>query len=141
MKNERFSGLLMHPTSLPGPYGIGDFGSEAYRFTDFLAAASVKLWQVLPLGPTGYGNSPYSSRSTFAGNILLISLDLLAEDGLIDRKALQAYPDLSDTLRIKSSIGHLICRQYPKLALIAVFIGPQMNRICTSRPVAGTNLL
>ncbi len=95
MKNERFSGLLLHPTSLPGPYGIGDFGSEAYRFTDFLAAASVKLWQVLPLGPTGYGNSPYSSRSTFAGNILLISLDLLAEDGLIDRKALQAYPDLS----------------------------------------------
>jgi 4-alpha-glucanotransferase len=58
----RASGILLHPTSLPGRYGVGDLGREAYAFVDFLAAAGQTLWQVLPLGPTGYGNSPYQSR-------------------------------------------------------------------------------
>jgi len=80
----RSSGLLLHPTSLPGPYGIGDLGPEAIRWVDMLAAAKQSWWQVLPLGPTGYGDSPYQSYSAFAGNINLISPDLLIQDGLLD---------------------------------------------------------
>ncbi|MBI2761750.1 MAG: 4-alpha-glucanotransferase [Chloroflexi bacterium] len=80
---ERASGVLLHPTSLPGGHGIGDLGPEAYRFVDFLAAAGQRLWQIMPLGPPGYGESPYAARSAFAGNPLLISLDRLVEDGLL----------------------------------------------------------
>ena len=75
MRFPRSSGILLHPTSLPGPYGIGDLGAGARRFVDFLAAAGQKLWQVLPLGPTGYGDSPYQCFSARAGNPLLISLE------------------------------------------------------------------
>ena len=71
----RASGILLHPTSLPGRYGIGDLGPEAYRFADWLAAAGQRIWQVLPLGPVGYGESPYQLFSAFAGNPLLISPD------------------------------------------------------------------
>ncbi len=79
----RTSGILLHPTSLPGGHGIGDLGQSAYRFVDFLNAAGMGLWQVLPLGPTGAANSPYQSLSSFAGNPLLISLEaLVAEDVL-----------------------------------------------------------
>jgi len=84
MSFSRAAGILLHPTSLPSRGGIGDFGPEAYRFVDFLASARQGLWQVLPLGPLGYGNSPYSSTSAFAGNPLLISLDRLAERGWFD---------------------------------------------------------
>src|SRR5579863_4976835 len=80
----RASGILLHPTSLPSRGGIGDFGPAAYRFVDFLASACQGFWQVLPLGPLGYGNSPYSSTSAFAGNPLLISLERLAQHGWID---------------------------------------------------------
>ncbi len=80
----RAAGILLHPTSLPSRGGIGDFGPAAYQFADFLAAARQGVWQVLPLGPLGYGNSPYSSTSAFAGNPLLISLERLAEHGWID---------------------------------------------------------
>ena len=73
---------LLHPTSLPGRHGIGDLGSEAHAFVDFLAAAGQRWWQILPLGPTGYGNSPYQSHSSFAGNPLLIDLDNLVETGM-----------------------------------------------------------
>ena len=78
---DRAGGILLHPTSLPGPHGIGDLGSAAHRFVDFLAESGLRLWQVLPVGPTGYGDSPYASFSTFAGNPLLVSLERLAEDG------------------------------------------------------------
>ena len=64
----RHAGVLLHISSLPGPYGIGDMGPAAWSFADFLASARVSLWQILPLGPTGYGNSPYAARSSFAGN-------------------------------------------------------------------------
>jgi 4-alpha-glucanotransferase len=84
----RATGILLHPTSLPSCGGIGDFGPEAYAFVDFLAKARQGLWQVLPLGPLGYGNSPYSSTSAFAGNPLLISLDRLADHGWIERSRL-----------------------------------------------------
>ena len=76
----------MPMSSLPSPYGIGTMGKEALRFVDFLAAAGQKYWQLLPLGPTGYGDSPYSSYSTFAGNPYLIDLDLLIEEGLLTQK-------------------------------------------------------
>ncbi len=83
MKFERSSGILLHPTSLPSPYGIGDLGKEAYRWLDFLAETGCRLWQVLPLGPTGYGDSPYQCFSAFAGNPYLISPAALVEDGLL----------------------------------------------------------
>ena len=84
MSFPRAAGILLHPTSLPSRGGVGDFGPTAYQFVDFLATARQGLWQVLPLGPLGYGNSPYSSTSAFAGNPLLISLERLADHGWID---------------------------------------------------------
>lgn len=94
MSLPRTSGILLHPTSLPGPSGIGDLGPEAYRFADFLAATGQGLWQVLPLGPTGYGNSPYMAFSSFAGNPLLISLEQLAAEGLLDPAEIAVPPAL-----------------------------------------------
>jgi 4-alpha-glucanotransferase len=88
MKFPRAAGVLLHPTSLPGAHGIGELGSQALRFAGYLHAAGIKIWQVLPLNPTGYGDSPYQSLSAFAGNPLLISLEELAEDGLLDQNAL-----------------------------------------------------
>jgi 4-alpha-glucanotransferase len=88
----RESGLLLHPTSLPGAHGIGDLGAEARRFVDFLDSAGQRLWQILPLGPLGSGNSPYASPSAMAGNPLLISLDLLADEGLIPPSRLREVP-------------------------------------------------
>lgn len=84
MSFPRAAGILLHPTSLPSRFGIGDFGPAAYRFVDFLSSARQGLWQVLPLGPLGYGSSPYSCTSAFAGNPLLISLERIAERGWID---------------------------------------------------------
>jgi 4-alpha-glucanotransferase len=89
---DRASGILLHPTSFPARGGIGDFGPAAHEFVEFLAAARQRLWQILPLGPLGIGNSPYSALSAFAGNPLLISLDRLAERGWIDRARLDALP-------------------------------------------------
>jgi 4-alpha-glucanotransferase len=86
----RTSGILLHPTSLPGPFGVGDLGPAARRFVDFLVDAGQGLWQMLPLGPTGYGESPYQCLSAFAGSPLLISLELLVESGWLDEKALAA---------------------------------------------------
>jgi len=77
----RRSGLILHPTSLPGPYGIGDVGVEAYRFVDFLVAAGQTWWQTLPLNPTGFADSLYQGLSAFAGNPMLISPDRLIAAG------------------------------------------------------------
>ena len=93
---QRSSGILLHPTSLPGEFGIGELGQEARHFLDFLVAAGQSLWQVLPLGPTSFGDSPYQSFSAFAGNPLLISTAALLRDGLVaeaDVAALRALPD------------------------------------------------
>ena len=93
MKFERASGVLLHPTSLPGPYGIGDLGPSAFQFIDWLAESGCKLWQVLPLGPTGYGDSPYQCFSAFAGNPYLISPDYLLRDDLLHPDDLVDIPD------------------------------------------------
>src|SRR5579863_5881103 len=108
MKFPRSSGILLHPTSLPGRFGIGDLGPESYRFVDFLADAGQRIWQVLPLGPTGYGDSPYQLFSSFAGNPLLISLDRLADDDLLTQEELNQSPafpadhvDFGNVIRFK----------------------------------------
>ena len=97
MQMQRASGLLTHPTSLPSPYGIGDLGKGAYKFIDFMHQAGQKLWQILPLGPTGYGDSPYQSFSTFAGNHYLISPDLLCEEGYLTVNDLEDIPAFKST--------------------------------------------
>ncbi len=94
----RSSGILLHPSSLPGPYGIGDLGPQAHAWLDFLAETHCSLWQVLPLGPTGYGDSPYQCFSAFAGNPYLISLDALLKDGLLTAADLEDQPDFPDGL-------------------------------------------
>jgi 4-alpha-glucanotransferase len=88
----RSSGVILHPTSLPGPHGIGDLGAEAHRFVDWLVAAGQSLWQVLPLGPTSYGDSPYQTLSALAGNPLLISLSGLAEEGWLQQSDFADMP-------------------------------------------------
>ena len=89
----RKSGLLLHISSLPGAGGIGTLGKEAYAFADFLKKSGMKIWQVLPMGPTGYGESPYQSSSVFAGNPMLISLEMLAEEGLLTLNPGDLYDD------------------------------------------------
>ena len=108
MNFPRASGILLHPTSLPGEFATGDLGPEAYKFADFLVSAGQSLWQVLPLGPTGYGDSPYACFSAFAGNTALISPERLFDEGLLDtesrtdkneilRRAYQNYTKTTDT--------------------------------------------
>ncbi len=92
----RASGVLLHPTSLPGKYGIGDLGDEAYKFVDFLAHAKQTYWQILPLGPTGYGDSPYQSFSAFAGNTNLIAPEKLVENGFLTFEETNRKPDFPE---------------------------------------------
>lgn len=98
MKFERESGILLHPTSLPSKYGIGELGSEAYSFVDFLARSRQKLWQILPLGPVGYGESPYQCFSAFAGNTILISIEKLMEQKLLLKEDISVVPDFDTRL-------------------------------------------
>ena len=93
MLTERTSGILLHPTSLPGPLGAGDFGPDAYRYVDWLVSAGQTFWQMLPLGDVGPGNSPYMSSSAFAGNILLIDLAELADQGWLADEDLKPHPE------------------------------------------------
>src|SRR5512138_254449 len=92
MPRDRRSGILLHPTSLPGPHGIGDLGGAAHRFASWLGAAGQRLWQVLPLSPTGYGDSPYQALSSSAGNPLLVSLEVLRNEGWLDDGDLAGAP-------------------------------------------------
>ncbi len=110
----RSSGILLHPTSLPGEYGIGDLGAGAYRFVDWLVAQGQSIWQVLPLGPTSYGDSPYQTLSAFAGNANLISLDSLVEDGLLRQSDLADTPPFP---RHRVDYGWVIPYHNQKLAL------------------------
>src|SRR4030066_823161 len=96
MKFKRSSGILLHPTSLPGPYGIGDIGANAHRWIDFLSAAGCGLWQILPIGPTGFADSPSQCFSSFSGNPFLISPDALLEDALLHPDDLYDRPVFPD---------------------------------------------
>ena len=122
MTFERNAGILLHPTSLPGKYGIGDLGDDAYKFIDFLEKAGQKLWQVFPLGPTGYGDSPYQCFSAFAGNPNLISPDKLKENGLLNEDDLKNIPD-HDPVQI--DYGEII--EYKKSLLKQAFINFKSN--------------
>ena len=118
LKNEegiimRESGILMPVSSLPGPYGIGCFGAEALKFVDFLAAAGQHIWQLLPLSPTGYGDSPYQSCSAFAGNPYFIDLDALKADDLLTAAQLKAEPWGTDPLSV--DYGTLYTSRYKVL--------------------------
>ena len=108
----RSSGILLHPTSLPGPYGIGELGPEAHRFADFLKDAGQHIWQLLPLGPTGYGDSPYQCFSAFAGNPLLLSLDSLVKQGYLSQDDLDTRPKMP---RESVDFGTLIKWKIPLL--------------------------
>ena len=92
MEFKRSSGILLHPTSFPGEFGIGDFGPQAYTFIDLLAKTETGLWEILPLGPTGYGDSPYQSFSAFAGNPYLISPEAMVQDGLLEKEDISNPP-------------------------------------------------
>ena len=120
MDSRRVSGILLHITSLPSAYGIGDLGPAAYRFADFLTRTEQRLWQVLPLGPDGVGNSPYSATSTFAGNPLLISPEPLREYGLITDDDLDPLRDLPtdhvDFARVKPRKQALLDTAYERFA-------------------------
>jgi len=95
MLNQRLTGILAHPTSLPSPFGIGDFGQEAYNFVDYLSSAGQSYWQILPLTPVGFGNSPYQSHGSFAGNIYMISPELLQKKGYLTKNQLENPPDFN----------------------------------------------
>ena len=103
----RYAGVLLHITSLPGQYGIGDLGDTARSFADFLADAGVSLWQILPLGPTGYGNSPYAARSSFAGNELLISPDILVKEGFLKKEDTEELRDAMVQAKPKDGINRV----------------------------------
>ncbi|MBW7881201.1 MAG: 4-alpha-glucanotransferase [Caldilineaceae bacterium] len=116
MKDVRRSGILLHPTSLPGRYGIGTFNQDAYSWVECLAQTHQTLWQVLPLGPTGYGDSPYQSFSSFAGNPYLISLENLVELGLLEQSALDVAPDFP---RDRVDYGTIYTWKLPLLRRVA----------------------
>jgi len=123
LNQSRASGILLHPTSLPGPYGMGEMGAEAEAFVASLSRMGQQLWQILPLGPTGFGDSPYQSLSTFAGNHLLISLDRLVEADLLDRADLADYPlfnphqiDFGTLIETKQPLLVRVCRDFQQRA-------------------------
>src|SRR4030095_11181152 len=112
MSIPRASGILLHPTSLPGRFGIGDLGPAAYEFVDFLEETGQSLWQTLPLGPTGYGDSPYSCFSAFAGSPLLVNLESLITDGLLDQSEIESAPEFPPNM---VDYGRVIECKYPLL--------------------------
>ncbi len=123
MEFDRESGILLHPTSLPGPYGIGEIGPEARKFVDILERMGQRLWQFLPHGPTSYADSPYQSLSTFAGNHLLISFEDLVRDGLLSEEKLKAFPDhpahevdYGPVIESRMHILRSVCRTFERKA-------------------------
>jgi 4-alpha-glucanotransferase len=125
----RSSGILLHPTSLPGRFGIGEIGPEAYRWLERLSQMAQRHWQILPLGPTGFGDSPYQTLSTFAGNPLVISFDLLREDRLVDAGRLDALPPLpADHVAFGDAIGLRLTLLHEVAAAFADRASPELQR-------------
>jgi 4-alpha-glucanotransferase len=123
MTFDRASGVLLHPTSLPGPYGIGEIGPEAHTLVKKLKEMGQGYWQILPLGPTSYGDSPYQSLSTFAGNPLWISFDLLLKEKLLSKEQLKSYPvfpedsvDFGPVIQARFAALNAVCRSFSRNA-------------------------
>ena len=123
MNLPRESGILLHPTSLPGPYGMGEVGPEAFAFVDALKEMGQSLWQVLPIGPTSYGDSPYQSLSTFAGNHLLISFEGLYQDGLLSKRQFEDLPQFpaerikyGEVIPARMRVLQAVCGSFARLA-------------------------
>jgi 4-alpha-glucanotransferase len=126
----RAAGVLLHPTSLPGRFGIGEIGPEAHHWLDRLSRMNQRLWQVLPLGPTGFGDSPYQTLSTFAGNPLLISFDSLRDDGLVDATRLDSLPvapadhvAFGDVIGPRLTLLHEVAAAFPRRASADLMAG------------------
>ncbi len=134
MLSERASGILLHPTSLPGPHGIGDLGPEAFAFIDYLVDAKQRRWQVLPLGPTGYADSPYSAFSSFAGSPLLINLEFLVKSGDLHPDSIDRIPPTFSEQRV--DYGAVIDWKLPLLRLAAMRFLEQPNRDRVAKYVA-----
>ena len=135
MRFPRASGLLLHPTSLPGEFGIGDLGPAAFEFIDFLALAGQTYWQILPLGPTGHGNSPYSAYSAFAGNTLLISPEILVRDGLLSADDLKNVPphvcDIVDFDKVQTWKSGLLADAFENFrATPSSLLGDEFDYFC-----------
>ena len=126
----RESGILMHITSLPSPYGIGTMGAEAYSFVDFLKEAGQSVWQLLPLNPTGYGDSPYQSCSTFAGNPYLIDLDQLIRDGLLTQEAVDSICWQQTEDRVDFGIQYENRRRVLRMAYDKFADGEALDSFC-----------
>ncbi len=135
MHFKRSSGVLLHPTSLPGRYGSGDFGAAAFHFVDWLVSAGQVMWQILPLGGIGPGNSPYMSTSAFAGNILLIDLDELAEQGWLKSAELEPHPGFS-TQRVDYALMYPYRVERLQIAAERFFMGTagheEFERFCSA---------
>lgn len=135
MKMERCSGVLLHVTSLPGKYGIGSLNRSAYAWVDFLADAGQKIWQVLPLGPTSYGDSPYQSLSTFAGNPYLIGLENLVEEHIAEPADLESAPAFPEGKVDYSTLYHWKLPLLEKLARRWHHQAPkEFHKFCQSQP-------
>lgn len=126
----RQAGILLHPTSLPGRYGMGEIGPEAHRWLAHLNTMGQKIWQVLPLGPTGYGDSPYQTLSTFAGNTMLISFDSLRDEGLLKDEDLRNFPvfpenrvEYGPVLLARSALLHKVAQSFARRASPALKAG------------------
>ena len=126
MNFQRSSGILLHPSSLPSKFGIGDFGPNAYKFVDYLEKAGQHIWQVLPLGPTSFGDSPYQSFSTFAGNTLFISPEILYKKGYLEEIDVEFAPgfsckktDYGNAIPFKKGLFEKAYRRFQKKAFTA----------------------
>ncbi len=131
MRFPRASGVLLHPTSLPGPHGSGDFGADAYHFVDWLVCGGQTLWQVLPLAGIGPGNSPYMSSSAFAGNVLLIDLAELHRQGWLDAADLVPAHGLDAT---RVAFATMVPFRMQRLAKAAQRFAAGRERRAASRP-------
>ena len=128
----RGAGVLLPVSALPSPYGIGTLGNAAYRFIDQLHAAGQTYWQVLPIGPTGFGNSPYQSYSAFAGNPYFIDLDRLAEQGLLTQNDILKFGPVFLMTKLQNIVFNC-CKQHMKTAII--YIVPIIWRFVKNRSI------
>ena len=129
----RESGILMHITSLPSAYGVGTMGKEAFRFIDFLEKSGQAYWQILPVTPTGFGDSPYQSCSTYAGNPYLIDLDLLVEEGLLKKSELNRIQWMDSADRVNFGLLYQNRQKVLRLAYERFADTEALERFCREK--------